>query len=130
VTAAERTAARGHSAFAICLGPGKQGQQDLAYALERLLFDHGCVVQVIENHTPETLRLSVRTAYDAGLVLIVVGADRAIVQDALPPGSVVAIEPGQPNLGVAETARKIWTELEAGGRLGGSQSPLTGGAGI
>jgi sulfate adenylyltransferase large subunit len=127
VTAAERTAARGHSAFAVCLS---SGQQDLAYALERLLFDHGCVVQVIENHRPESLRQAVRAAYAAGLIAIVVGAERETVQEALPPDCVAAIEPGQPNLGVAEAARKIWTELEAGGRLDGSQSPLTGGAGI
>ena len=127
VTAAERTAARGHSAFAVCL---RLGKTDLAYALERLLFDHGCVVQVIENHTPENLRRAVRTAYAAGLIAIVVGADREMVQEALPPDCVVVIEPGQPNLGVAEGARKIWTELEASGRLDGSQSPLTGGAGI
>jgi sulfate adenylyltransferase large subunit len=130
VTAAERTAARGHTAFAVCLGPGRQ---DLAYALERLLFDHGCVVQVIENHTPENLRQAVRTAYAAGVIAIVVGgqpADREIVQEALPPDCVVVIEPGLADPGVAECARRIWAELDASGRLDGSQSPLTGGAGI
>jgi sulfate adenylyltransferase large subunit len=130
VTAAERTAARGHAAFAVCLAFGQPGQQDLAYALERLLFDHGCVVQVIENHTPENLRQAVRTAYAAGLIAIVIGADRRIVQEALPPDCVVVIEPEPASLGSAEAARKIWTELEASGRLDGSQSPLTGGAGI
>jgi sulfate adenylyltransferase large subunit len=131
VTAAERTAARGHSAFAVCVGHvGQQGQQDVAYALERLLFDHGCVVQVIENGTREDLRQAVRTAYAAGLIAIVVGADREIVQEALPPDGVVVIEPEHADPGVAEAARRIWTELEASGRLDGSQSPLTGGAGI
>jgi hypothetical protein len=88
------------------------------------------VVQVMEYHTPENLRQAVRTAYAAGVIAIVMGTDREIVKEALPPGSVVLVERGPTDLGVAEAARKIWSELEASGRLGASQNPLTGGAGI
>ena len=107
------------------------GRQDLAYALERILFDHGCVVQVIEPG--DNLRQAVRLSYAAGLITIVVAgeaADREALQHALPPDRVVLIEPEQRSVDVTEAAREIWSALEASGRLGGPQSPLTGGAGI
>jgi len=128
VTASERAAARGHSAFAVCLPPG---QQELAYALERLLFDHGCVVQVVERS--ENLRQAVRTCYAGGAIAILAPStpeERQTVQEALPPDRVVLIEPETRETSTADTARHIWVRLEASGRLGVSQGPLTGGAGI
>ena len=126
VTRAEREAARGHGAFAICLAPG---DRQLAYALERRLFDHGCAVHVIE--APENLRQAVRTALAAGLVVIVVPSDAAdweILRQSAPSDRLVRIDSGQGDSD--DAAKRIWLDLEAAGRLGGSQNPLTGGAGI
>ena len=129
VTRAEREAARGHGAFAICLSPG---DRPLADALERRLFDHGCAVHVIEG--PENLRQAVRTALAAGLAVIVVpshAADWEILRQAAPADRLVRIDAAHALQGNSEdAAKRIWQDLEAAGRLGGSQSPLTGGAGI
>ena len=128
VTASERAAARGHSAFVVCL---PAGQQELAYSLERLLFDHGCVVHVIEG--PENLRQAVRTCYATGAIAILAPStpeERQIVQEALAPDRVVVFEPDARDVSAAEAAKHIWARLEASGRLGISQGPLTGGAGI
>ena len=128
VTASERAATRGHAAFAVCLQPG---QQDLAYTLERLLFDRGCVVQVIEK--AEHLQHAMRVSFAAGLIVIVVPAetaDREIVQQAIPPGRVV-LPDSEPSAGpVTEAARRILNQLDELGLMSVSQGPLTGGAGI
>jgi hypothetical protein len=127
VTASERAATRGHAAFAVCLQPG---QQDLAYALERLLFDHGCVVQVLEK--PQNLGQAIRTSYGGGLIAILVPseiADRQAVQESLPPGRVVLPDPASP-ASVTEAARRILNHLDGLGLMSASQGPLTDGAGI
>jgi sulfate adenylyltransferase large subunit len=125
VTPAEREGARGHAALAICL---PDGEFELAWALERRLFDQGYGVYVI--HEPESLRQAVRTAMEAGLVVIVPAGpqEAAIVQQAAMSGRVVSVEPRRdaPDAGV----RAIVQSLESSGHLGKSQSPLTGGAGI
>jgi sulfate adenylyltransferase large subunit len=126
VTRAEREAARGHGAFAICLATG---DRQLADALERRLFDHGCAVHVIDG--PENLRQAVRTALAAGLAVIVVpsaAADWEILRQSAPADRLVRID--SPQGDAEDAAKRIWQDLEAAGRLGGAQSPLTGGAGI
>jgi len=128
VTASERATARGHAAFAICLRPG---QQELAYTLERLLFDHGCVVQVIEQ--PEDLRQSVLTSYAGGLIAVLVPAETAdleTVREALPPNRVVLPDAASSAGTVAEAARRIFDHLDGLGLMSVSQGPLTDGAGI
>jgi len=128
VTASERATARGHAAFAVCLQPG---QHELAYTLERLLFDHGCVVQVIEK--PENLRQSVLTSYAGGLIAILVPADTAdldTVRAALPPHRVVLPDAATSAGTSAEAARRILNHLDGLGLMSASQGPLTGGAGI
>jgi len=128
VTASERAATRGHSAFVVCLPAGKR---DLAYALERLLFDHGCVVQVIEK--PEDLRQAVRTSHAGGGIAIVVAAqdeDIQVVQEAVPPGRVVIPESVLTHPSDTETARRLLNHLDELGLMSASQGPLTGGAGI
>ena len=62
VTATEREAARGHGGVAILLPPDAL---ELAWSLERRLFDQGYAVHVI--HQAEDLRQAVRTAVEAGL---------------------------------------------------------------
>ena len=113
VTEAERQAARGHAPLAICL-PG--GDPELKWALERVLFDHGYGVHVIQ--AAGDLREAVRTTLAAGLIAIVPAEC-----DFVAPERIYTPESGD--------ALEIWTALESSGRLGHSaDAPLTGGAGI
>ncbi|MCX6629822.1 MAG: sulfate adenylyltransferase subunit CysN [Candidatus Solibacter sp.] len=115
VTDAERRALRGHGPLAICLPPGRL---DLAWLLERRLFDHGYSVHVIQQ--PENLRLAVLTALAAGLVAIVAPAgpsDWELLRQAVPAEQLVCAEDVQQG-------------MEAVARLGRSEGPLTGGDGI
>jgi sulfate adenylyltransferase large subunit len=124
VTVAERQTARGHAPLVIAL----EGDPEIAWALERRLFDHGYTVHVI--HRPESLVQAVRTALEAGLVAIVAlqdGSEREILRSA----AGRSLLEYRPEKGPAdEAARLIWQDLDAGERLSPSQSPLTGGAGI
>jgi len=115
VTDIERRAVRGHGPLAICL---TSDHVDLAWLLERRLFDHGYAVHVI--HEPENLRQAVRTAMAAGLVAIVAIAgpeDWEVLQQAVPAEQLVRAE-------------NVLQGLEAAARLGRSEGPLTGGDGI
>jgi sulfate adenylyltransferase large subunit len=115
VTDAERRAVRGHAPLAICLPPDRV---DLAWLLERRLFDHGYAVHVIRE--PESLREAVRTALAAGLIAIVAPAgpaDWELLRQAVPAEQLVR----------AETVQQ---GMEAVARLGLSEGPLTGGDGI
>jgi hypothetical protein len=126
VSDSEREAARGHAALAICLPPDSL---ELAWALERRLFDQGYTVHLI--HRPENLRQAVRTAVDAGLIAIVASAvpeDLDAVGLAVPANRWVRIVP--PTAAPDAAARQIVLRLESTGELGRSQGPLTGGAGI
>jgi sulfate adenylyltransferase large subunit len=126
VTEAEREAARGHGGLAILLPPGSL---ELAWSLERRLFDQGYAVHLI--HEAEHLRQAVRTAVDAGLLTVVASASEEECETVR--GAVAAFRLAEilPPAGQADAAaREILTELEISGRLGRSQGPLTGGAGI
>jgi sulfate adenylyltransferase large subunit len=125
VTEAERRSARGHAPLAVYL---TSGDSDLAWALERRLFDHGYSVHVVGQ--VESLRQAVRTALDAGLVAIISSKkleDREAVEAAAGP-LLVRFEPAAGS--AEEVARQIWLDLEDSGRLSRLQGPLTGGAGI
>ena len=120
VTAAELEAARGHAASLVLLPPGSS---ELAYALERLLFEHGWLVHVIER--PEHLRQAIRTACSAGMVAIVAASsadDLAIAEAAAGSASVVRISPEEAETG--DPAREILRRLVHRDDL------LSGGAGI
>jgi sulfate adenylyltransferase large subunit len=126
VTAVEREAARGHGGMAVLL---PVGSLELAWSLERRLFDQGCAVHVI--HQAENLRQALRTTVEAGLVAVVVpqsAEDREIVRGAVTTTRLTEVAPviGTPD----EAARIIVQKLEASERLGRSQGPLEGGAGI
>ena len=126
VTDAERQAARGHAPLAICLPPGNP---ELPWMLERLLFDHGYAVHVIQEAID--LGEAVRTTLAAGLIAIVQPggeSDAEILRTAVPLDRRVTPEliEGSPE----DAARQIWMDLEDAGRLGTSSDPLTGGAGI
>jgi sulfate adenylyltransferase large subunit len=125
VTAAERQAARGHPPMVIALSGG---DPEVAWALERRLFDHGYAVHVL--HRPENLAQAVGTALEAGLVAIVPLQDdhnQEILRSAAGP-NLLEYRP-QP-VSADEAARLIWQDLDTSGRLGSPQGPLTGGAGI
>ena len=82
VTDAERQAARGHAPLAICLPPGNP---ELPWMLERILFDHGYAVHVIQEAID--LGEAVRTTLAAGLIAIVQPggeSDAEILRTAVP----------------------------------------------
>ncbi len=115
VTDGERRLARGHAPLAICLPPG---QVELAWLLERRLFDHGYTVHVIRQ--PESLRQAVRTALGAGLIAIVAPAgpaDWELLRQAVPADQLVRAE-------------NVQQGMEAVARLSRPEAPLTGGEGI
>ena len=115
VTDAERRLARGHAPVAICLPPDCV---DLAWLLERRLFDQGYTVHVIQE--AENLRQAVRTALAAGLIAIVAPAgavDWELLRQAVPAGQLVRAE-------------NVQQAMEAAARLGRPEAPLTGGEGI
>ena len=106
---------RGHAPLAICLPPDRL---DLAWTLERRLFDHGYAVHVIRE--PESLRQAVRTALAAGLIAIVAPAGPAdwdVVRQAVPAEQRVRVE-------------NVQQGMDAVARMGRSESSLTGGDGI
>jgi hypothetical protein len=115
VTDAERLAVRGHAPLAICLPPDRM---DLAWLLERRLFDHGYMVHVIQQ--PESLAQAVRTVLAAGLIAIVSPAgpsDWDLLRQAVPAGQLVPAE-------------NVQQGMDAVARLGRPEVPLTGGDGI
>jgi hypothetical protein len=120
VTAAEWEAARGHAASLVLLPPGGR---DLAYALERLLFEHGWLVHVIEQ--PEHLRQAVRTACSAGMIaLVVASSDEDLATAARAAESVSVVRVSREQAESPDAARDILRKLVHRDDL------LTGGAGI
>jgi sulfate adenylyltransferase large subunit len=120
VTDAERRSARGHAPLAICL---PQGNTELPWLLERLLFDHGYAVHVIQM--PGDLGEAIRTTLAAGLIAIVQPASEQqsqLVRDSVPLSLRY--------FSTASDPEEIWSDLESSGRLGHSPDPLTDGAGI
>ncbi|MEO8373497.1 MAG: sulfate adenylyltransferase, partial [Candidatus Solibacter sp.] len=115
VTEAERRAVRGHGPLAICL---PEEHIELAWSLERRLFDQGYAVHVI--YAPDNLRQAVSTVLDAGLIAIVVPAapsDWDLLSDAVQDELLVR-------------AANLAEGMDAAHRLGRSDGPLTGGDGI
>ena len=115
VTDAERQLVRGHAPLAICLPPDRV---DLAWLLERRLFDQGYTVHVIRE--PENLRQAVRTSLAAGLIAIVAPAgpaDWELLRQAVATGQLVRAE-------------NVQQGMEAVARLGRPEAPFTGGDGI
>ena len=114
VTDAERRLARGHAPLVICLPPDGA---DLAWLLERRLFDHGYLVHVIAQ--PENLRQAVHTALAAGLIAVVAPAgpaDWELLRQAVPPRQLVRAE-------------SVQQGMEAAARHGRSDGPLLDGDG-
>jgi hypothetical protein len=126
VTATEREALLGHSAFAICL---PAGNEDFAYALERHLFDSACSALVIDE--AEYLEQAVRTAFAGGLIAILAPRDAEEWQSAihdLPADRLVFVKPDQITRHGALEALRL--KLRAEGWLGRQSAPLVDGGGI
>jgi hypothetical protein len=115
VTEAERRAMRGHGPLALCL---PEEHIELAWSLERRLFEHGYAVHVI--HAPDNLRQAVSSILEAGLIAIVVpesAPDWDVLADAVPEELLVR-------------AGNLAEAVDAVLRLGRADGPLTGGDGI
>ena len=111
---------RGHGATVVLLPPG---QSELAYDLERLLFDHGWLADVVDQ--PEHIRQAVITACAAGMVAIVVTAS---VEDA----AAAKVPPVRQRSSASRRKRRRADDPARGilRRLVHRDEPLTGGAGI
>ena len=75
-TAGERSGRTGHQPACVWLG----GRRELAYAVERLLFDSGCYVFVLEDSDPVHLSGTARILQAAGMIVLCVsdaGVDAA-----------------------------------------------------
>jgi sulfate adenylyltransferase subunit 1 len=82
VTPVERLARYGHAGETVSLG----NRQELAWLLERRLFNRGCAVAVVDNGSAETLA----ALEDAGLLVFLVSGEPADWD--LPPGDTQAAD--------------------------------------
>jgi sulfate adenylyltransferase large subunit len=127
VTPAERYIRTGHRAVALWL----VGAEDVAYALERKLFDRGCLVHVLAGPDASS---AARPSIDAGLISICVleeddiGA-REQVKHAVGSDRFLAVSAAE-NRDPEGAADEICRTLEDRGYIKRQPKPFTGGAGI
>jgi sulfate adenylyltransferase large subunit len=122
LTAGERQARFGHPALTVVL---ENAADDIAWRLERLLFDHGCMVYLAPSGAVD----AIRTASAAGLITIVAGELAADAEEQLQQSNRVARVDGSrlPESSPA-AAEHIYQSLIP--LLGAWGSPLTQGDGI
>jgi len=128
VTPAERYIRAGHRPLAIWL----VGEEELAYTLERKLFDRGCLVQVVAG---EEVAGIAAASTDAGLISICTSREEGSgVRDALKRavGSdrFLAVSAGELPADSEQAAEEICRILEDRGYIRRPPKPFTGGAGI
>ena len=128
VTPAERYIRTGHMPVALWLA----GYEELAYALERKLFDRGCLVQVL---TGEGVVEVAQAAADTGMISIcALAEDDSAIRDAVARavGSdrFLAVNTAELPSGPDEAANAICHILEHRGYIPRLPKPLTDGAGI
>jgi sulfate adenylyltransferase large subunit len=124
VTPAERYIRAGHRPVAIWLPPG----EELAYALERKLFDRGCLVQVLAG---DEIAGVAAAAMEAGLISICAGAiDDKAVRDAVGGDRFLSVSPADLRPDPEQSADAICHTLEDRGYIPRLPKPFTGGAGI
>jgi hypothetical protein len=123
VTPAERYVRAGHRPFAIC----HDGGEELAFALERKLFDRGCLVHVL---TGERASNSVKAFTDAGMISICLAHDAQSIEREVGSDRFVKLRaatlPDDPESASDEICRL----LEQQGYIRPRPKPFTGGAGI
>ncbi len=128
VTPAERYVRAGHRPFAICL----EGGEELAFALERKLFERGCLVHVLAGEGAAGIA---KAFTDAGMISICLAAphdtsagesiERAVGSDRFVELSGATL-PDDPESASDEICRL----LEQQGYIRPRPKPFTGGAGI
>lgn len=126
VTPAERYIRTGHRPVAIWLG----GNEELAYTLERKLFDRGCLVQVVAG---EGLASVAKAATDAGLITICISEDIAVrdaVARMIGGDRFLALNTAELSSNTDEAADAICRILEDRSYIPRLPKPFTGGAGI
>ncbi len=128
VTPAERYTRAGHRPVAIWLIAG----EELAYALERKLFDRGCLVHVLAG---EAIVDTAKTSVDAGLISICSVAEedteaRDAIQRAVGSDRFLAVNTAELPPDSDEAADTICRTLEDRGYVPRLPKPFTGGAGI
>ncbi len=128
VTPAERYIRAGHQPVAIWL----VGDEELAYSLERKLFDRGCQVQVLAG---EGIVDVAQASMGAGLISICTlaeddGAIREAVARAVGGDRFFAVNPVSLPANPDEAVEAICHILESGNYIPRLPKPFTGGAGI
>jgi sulfate adenylyltransferase large subunit len=127
----ERQTRFGHRAFTIWLS----GNEELAYRVERKLFDRGCLVNVLrEDSDTATLAGWAKMANATGLISICLQIvstvqDKEWARKLIGESSFVDIDPATLPADEDQAAIEICRELESRGFLR-QQEPLGGGAGI
>ncbi len=128
VTPAERYTRVGHRPVAIWL----TGGEELAYALERRLFDRGCLVHAL---TGEGIVDTAKASTEAGLISICsIGEEdtgmRDAVRRAVGSDRFLAVNTSELPVDPDEAADAICRTLEDRGYIPRLPRPFTGGAGI
>jgi sulfate adenylyltransferase large subunit len=109
VTSDERQAANGHAPWVVLL---PHGSGELAYELERLMFDRGWQAVVLEAQ--EHLGQALRTAAAAGVAALVVPGSRkeeAVVESATPGHRLLRVS--EADAGCEDCVTRIWERLSA-----------------
>jgi sulfate adenylyltransferase large subunit len=128
VTPAERYIRAGHRPVALWLA----GDEELAYALERKLFDRGCLVHVLAG---EGIVDAAKASADTGLISICAVPEedvgtRDAVQRAVGSDRFLAVNRGELPAGPDEAADALCRTLEDRAYIPRLPKPFTGGAGI
>jgi hypothetical protein len=128
VTPAERYIRAGHRPVAIWL----RGAEELAYVLERRLFDRGCLVQVLPGYGQAEIAAA---SVEAGLISICVPLEehstaREAVKRAVGSDRFLAVSAADLPVDSEQAADKICSTLEDRGYIRRLAKPFTGGAGI
>jgi sulfate adenylyltransferase large subunit len=127
VTPAERYVRAGHRPFVIWL----EGVEDLALALERKLFDRGCLVHVLRGELDADMS---RAFTDAGMIsvcLVAPGdANAEPIEQAVGSDRFVAVSGATLRDDPETAADEICRSLEKRGYIRPQPKPFTGGAGI
>jgi len=128
VTPAERYIRAGHRPVAVWL----VGEDELAYSLERKLFDRGCLVQVLAG---ERLAEVAAASTDAGLISVCAAAEdnsgsREALKHAVGSDRFLAVTAADLPADPEQAADEICRILEDRGYIRRPPKPFTGGAGI
>ena len=128
VTPAERYIRAGHRPVALWLA----GNPELAYTLERKLFDRGCLVHVLAG---DGIVDTAKASANAGLISICVvpeqdAATRESLERAVGRDRFLAVETAELPNDSDDAADAICRTLEDHGYIPRLPKPFTGGAGI